>query len=98
MTILLIKKPPTNKSFNERLKITLADNHTIKQKIAMMFDAKFWLEHEHGIRFAGPTDVWLDLIDEHGHPLTHFANQNPIKDYNLLIKSPFHCAADDYRA
>lgn len=30
MTLQLIRKPPTNKSFNERLKITLLGNHTLK--------------------------------------------------------------------
>jgi len=98
MTYELIRKPPTNKSFNDRFKITLLGNHTMKQKAAMLLEAKFCLEHEHGIRFAGPSDLYLDLIDEHGHPLTHFANQNLIADWWLRIKSPYHCAADDYKA
>jgi hypothetical protein len=97
MTIQLVRKPPTNKQFNDRLKITLLGNHTMKQKAAMLLEAKFWLEHEHGIRHAGPSDFYIDLIDEHGHPLTHFANQNPFADWSLLIKSPYHCAADSYQ-
>src|ERR1700675_3587793 len=97
MTIQLVRKPPTNKSLNDRLKITLLGNHTMKQKAAMLLDAKFWLEHEHGIRYAGPTDVWLDLIDPDGHPLTHFAHGNLIADYSIVIKSAYHCAADSYQ-
>ena len=85
MTLQLIRKPPTNKSFNERLKITLLGNHTMKQKTAMLLDAKFWLEHEHGIRYAGPADFYVGLIDQYGHPLTHFANQVPIADWSVVI-------------
>jgi hypothetical protein len=92
----MIRKPPTNKSFRDRLKITLDGTHTTKQKIGMLLEVKFWLEHEHGIRHAGPTDVYLDLVDQWGHPLTHFANQNPFADWSLLIKSPYHCAADEH--
>jgi hypothetical protein len=98
MTLQLIRKPPTTKKFNERLKITLEGNHTLKQKVGMLLEAKFWLEHEHGIRFAGPTDVWIGPVDEWGHPLTHFANQNPFADWSLLIRSPYHCAADEHKA
>lgn len=98
MTLQIIRKPPTRKGFNERLKITLLDNHTLKQKIAMLMDAKFWLEHEHGIRYGGPADFYVGLVDEWGHPLTHFPNGNPIADWSLLVRSPYHCAADDHGA
>ena len=96
MTVQIVRKPPTSKAFNERLKITLAGNHTFKQKTCMLLQVKFWLQHEQGLGFAGPTDVYIPLIDQFGHPLTHFANGNLIADYNLLIDSPYHCAADDY--
>jgi len=98
MTIQLVRKPPTHKAFNERLKITLLGNHTMKQKGAMLFDVKFFLEHEHGISNASVTDVYMGLIDPYGHPLTHFPNGNLIADYSIVVNSPYHCAADDHRA
>jgi hypothetical protein len=97
MTLQMVRKPPTNKAFNERLKITLAGNHTLKQKTCMLMQAKFFLEHEHGIGFAGATDVYIALIDEHGHPLTCFGNRQLVADWSLLIDSPYHCAADSYQ-
>jgi hypothetical protein len=98
MTLQMVKKPPTKTGFNERLKISLLGNHTFKQKAAMLLEAKFWLEHEHGIGNAGLTHVYIPLIDVHGYPLTHFANGDPIADWDLVINSPYHCAADDHRA
>ena len=38
MPLQLVRKPPTTRSFNERLKITLDGNHTLKQKIGMLLD------------------------------------------------------------
>jgi hypothetical protein len=96
MTVRMVRKPPTNKAFNERLKITLAGNHTLKQKASMLLLAKYWLQHEQNIDFAGPTDVYISLIDQYGHPLTHFFNGNAIDEWNILIEHPYHCAADDY--
>ena len=98
MTLQLVRKPPTNKAFNERLKITMLGNHTLKQKTCMLLQAKYYLQHEQRIDFAGPTDVYVALIDQYGHPLTHFFNGNAIADYNIVIESPYHCAADSYRA
>ena len=43
----------------------------------------------------GPTDVYIPLIDQFGHPLTTFRNGNLIADYSLVIDSPYHCAADE---
>ena len=60
--------------------------------------AKFWLHQEHGIDNAGPTDVYLSLLDPAGYPLTMFRNDLSVADYNLVIDSPYHCAADSYRA
>ena len=97
MTLQMVRKPPTNKTPNERLKITLTGNHTLKQKTCMLLQAKFYLEHEHGIGFAGATDVYVALIDQYGHPLTYFPNRDAIADWSLIINSPYHCAADDYR-
>jgi hypothetical protein len=98
MTIQLVRKPPIGNVKSERLKITLVGNHTLKQKTCMLLQAKFYLQHEQRIDFAGPTDVYIALIDPHGHPLAYFADGNPISDYNLVIDSPYHCAADSYQA
>ena len=96
--IQLVRKPPTNKAYNDRLKITLAGNHTIKQKTCMLLQAKFWLQHEQRIGNAGTIDAYIPLIDPDGYPLTHFTNGNLIADYNLVIVSPYHCAADEHGA
>ena len=98
MTVQIVRKPPTNKAFNERLKITLAGNHTLKQKTCMLLQAKYHLQHEENIGFAGPTDVYIALIDQYGHPLTHFFNGNAIGDYSIVIDHPYHCAADEHGA
>ena len=98
MTLQLVRKPPIGHVKSERLKVILAGNHTMKQKLCMMALAKFELHQEHGIDFAGPSDLWLSLIDKNGYPLTHFADGRLIADFNLLIESPYHCAADSYRA
>ena len=97
MTLQLVRKPPIGNSRTERLKITLIGNHTMKQKACMLLQAKYFLQHEHGLRFAGPTDIYMPLIDEAGHPLTHFADGRLIVDFNMLVESPYHCAADAYR-
>jgi hypothetical protein len=98
MTILLVRKPPASKAFSDRLKVTLAGNHTMKQKACMLLQVKFWLQEEQRIGNAGTIDAYIPLIDPDGHPLTHFANGNPIADYNILIQSPYHCAADEHKA
>ena len=98
MSLQMVRKPPTSKTFNQRLKITLPGNHTLKQKTCMLMQAKFWLHQEHGIDNAGPTDVWLSLLDPAGYPLTTFRNDLSVSDYNLVIDSPYHCAADSYLA
>ena len=96
MTVRMVRKPPTNKAFNDRFKITLAGSHTLKQKASMLLLAKYYLQHEQNIDFAGPTDVYISLLDQYGHPLTHFFNGNAIDEWNILIEHPYHCAADDY--
>ena len=98
MTIVLVRKPPIGKMNSERLKIVLAGSHTMKQKACMLMQVKFWLHQEHGIDNAGPTDVYLSLLDPAGYPLTMFRNDLSVADYNLVIDSPYHCAADSYRA
>lgn len=97
MTIQMVRKPPTNKAFNDRLKITLAGNHTLKDKTCMLQQVEYYLECEQRIDFAGPIDVYIALVDQYGYPLTHFANGNLISDWNIIIENPYHCAADHYR-
>ena len=48
-------------------------------------------------RFPSPADVWLSLLDPAGYPLTTFRNDLSVADYNLIIDSPYHCAADSYQ-
>lgn len=95
MPCQLVRKPPIGNTRADRFKITLSGNHTTKQKIAMLMQAKFFL-HEEGIDNAGITDVYFSLIDVHGHPLTNFRDGTLIADYSLVIESPYHSAADEY--
>jgi hypothetical protein len=98
MTIQLVRKPAIGNIRSERLNILLDGRHTLKQKTCMLMQVKFWLHQEHGIDYAGPTNVYLSLIDPNGYPLTSFRNDLSVADYNLVIDSPYHCAADSYRA
>ena len=74
MTIQLVRKPPIGNVRSERLKIVLAGSHTMKQKACMLMQVKFWLHQEHGIDNAGPSDIYLSLLDPNGYPLTTFRN------------------------
>jgi hypothetical protein len=96
MPLQLVRKPPIGNTRSDRLKITLAGNHTLKQKTCMLMQVKFWLRHEEGIDNAGPADVYLSLLDPNGYPLTAFRDGKAFSDYNLVIESPYHCAADEY--
>jgi len=96
MPLQLVRKPPIGNARSDRLKITLAGNHTLKQKTCMLMQVKFWLRHEEGIDNAGPTDVYLSLLDPNGYPLTSFRDGQAFSDYILVIESPYHCAADEY--
>src|SRR5271155_5724490 len=96
MTVRMLRKPPVGVAKSDRLKITLAGNHTLKQKTCMLLQVKFWLQHEQGIGTAGPTDVYISLLDPHGYPLTTFRDGQAISDYIVVIESPYHCAADEY--
>jgi hypothetical protein len=96
MPLQLVRKPPIGNARNDRLKITLAGNHTLKQKTSMLLQVKFWLHHEQGIDNAGPSDLYLSLLDPNGYPLTTFRDGQAMSDYSLVIESPYPCAADDY--
>ncbi len=98
MSVQIVRKPPIGNAKTDRLKITLAGNHTLKQKTCMLLQAKYYLQHEQNIDFAGPTDVYISLIDQFGHPLTHFFNGNAIGDWTIVIDHPYHCAADEHGA
>src|SRR5690348_13619865 len=95
MTIQLVRKPPVGKKF-ESLRIVLDGNHTLKQKVSMLLQAKFALEHDYNVHFAGTTNLYMPLVDQWGHPLTHFPDGTEIADHILNVKSPYHCAADTY--
>jgi len=96
MPVQLVRKPPIGNTRNDRLKITLAGNHSLKHKTCMLLQVKFWLRQEEGIDNAGPSDVYLSLLDPNGHPLTAFRDGRAISDYSLVIENPYHCAADEY--
>ena len=96
MPLQLVRKPPIGNTRSDRLKITLAGNHTLKQKASMLMQIKYWLQHEQGIDTAGPSDLYLSLLDPNGYPLTTFRDGQSMSDYNLVIESPYHCAADEY--
>jgi hypothetical protein len=91
----LVRKPPIGNARSDRFKVTLLGNHSTRQKIAMLTLAKFFL-HEQGIDNAGITDAYFPLIDPNGYPITNFRDGTPVADYHLVIKSPYHCAADEY--
>jgi hypothetical protein len=96
MTVRMLRKPPVGAAKSDRLKITLAGNHTLKQKTCMLLQVKFWLQHEQGIGTAGPSDLYLSLLDSNGYPLTTFRDGQAISDYIVVIEHPYHCAADEY--
>ena len=96
MPLQLVRIPPVGNVRSDRLKITLDGRHTLKQKACMLMQVKFWLQHEQGIDNAGPSDLYLSLLDPNGYPLTKFRDGQAMSDYSLVIESPYHCAADDY--
>jgi hypothetical protein len=68
----------------------------MQEKSAMLMQVKFWLQQEHGIEHAGPSDFYLSLLDPNGYPLTSFRDGKAICDYHLLIQGPYRSAADEY--
>jgi hypothetical protein len=96
MPLQLVRKPAVGNVKSDRLKISLNGRHTLKQKSAMLMQVKFWLHQEHGVDNAGPSDFYLSMLDPNGYPLTAFRDGSAISDYQVVIESPYHCAADDY--
>ena len=95
MTALLIPKAPIGKKYDS-LPIILTGNHTFKQKIAMLLDAKYLLQHNHNIKNVGVTRIYMNFVDDFGHQLTHFPDGTEIAGYELKVDSAYHCAADAY--
>jgi hypothetical protein len=93
-----VRKPAIGNIKSERLKVILEGQHTLEEKICMLMQGIACLEHKHGIYRAGVCDLWLAPIDSHGYPLTALPEGQLIADYNLVIDSPYDCAADAYRA
>lgn len=89
------KKPVFGQKLDS-LHIVLEGNHTLKQKIAMLLEAKFSLEHDHNVHFASFTNIYMPLVDQWGHALTHFPNGEKISGTRLKIRSAYHSAADHY--
>ena len=58
---------------------------------------KFRLRQE-GIDNAGGTDLRITPPDPRGHPVTLSRDGKPVAGYNVIINSPYHRAADRYRA
>jgi hypothetical protein len=96
MTIEIVRKPPVGKKFDS-LRVLLDGNHTLKQKLCMFSQLKYLLQNEpYNVHFAGPTHVYVPLIDQWGHPLTHFPDGREISECIAKTDSPYHCAADHY--
>jgi hypothetical protein len=91
----LVPKPPIGNVSGERFKISLLGNHTTKQKLGMHTLAKFFL-HEQGIDYAGDMDMYVRPLTPHGHLITHFRDGTPVAGHQLIIRSDYHCAADEY--
>lgn len=95
MTVVFEKKAAIGNFAS--LRAILDGNHTIKQKIAMMLDLKYVLQHDYNIHNAGPMNLYMPLVDPDGRPLTHFADGEEIAQIQARIRSPYHCAADSYQ-
>ena len=93
--IRLVRKPPTSKAHADRLKITLLGDHSLDDKGCMELQIN---AHLQGIGFthAGPIDLYVPLIDQDRHPLTHFPDGTLIADHIITITQPYACAADEY--
>lgn len=95
MPIQFVKKPPIGKTGSGRLKGTMAGNHTLEEKVCMTIQMFHRLQLD-GFPKAGTIDFYIPLLDLDAHPLTHFADGNLISEYNMVINSPYDCAADEY--
>src|SRR5258708_2149484 len=95
MTIRIVRKPPIGNIKTDRLKAIMQGNHTLEQKLCMSRQVIHLLQME-GFECAGQMDMWIPLIAPDGHELTHFANGKLISDSQIIVESPYDCAADNY--
>src|SRR5690242_4166726 len=98
MAIRQVRKSPIGNIKSERLKVIFEGNHTLEEKACMFMRTMAFLENEHRIFHAGISDFWLAPIDEYGCPLTILPDGELVARTNLIIDSPYDCAADFYRA
>lgn len=98
MGIRQVRKPAIGKIRSERLKVIFDGNHTLEEKACMFMRTVAFLENEHRIFRAGVSDFWLAPIDENGYPLTILPDGELVAQTDLIIDSPYDCAADFYRA
>ena len=98
MTIRLVRKPAIGNIKSERLKMILEGQHTLEEKVCMLMQGIALLEYKHGIYRAGISDLWLAPIDANGYPLTILPDGELIADHQLIIDSPYDCAADKHGA
>ena len=98
MTARLVKKPAIGNIKSERFKLILDGNHTLEEKACMFMQGISLLEHKLGIYRAGISDLWLAPIDAHGFPLTVLSDGQLIAGHQIIVDSPYPCAADIYKA
>lgn len=95
MAIQIIRKPPTAKTPGERLKVSLLGDHALDAKVCMFLQVIALLGTK-GFTHAGPADLYVPMIDQNRHPLTHFPDGTLIADHIVTIAHPYACAADEY--
>ena len=96
MTIQLVRKPPIGKKFDS-LRIVMEGNFNWDEKMCEFRQAVAFLRYKHNIQNAGLINLYANLVDATGYPITHFPDGTDIADHILTIKGPYECAADQYR-
>ena len=101
MTIQLVRKPPIGNARSTRLKVTFDGRHTTEEKGCMVMQALSWVLNKQGIGNIGLSDLYLSLLDPSGYPVTTLRDDRsgadiPVAGYDLIIKNPYDCAADEY--
>ena len=97
MTARLVRKPAIGNIKAERFKLIFDGNHTLEEKACMFMQGISLLEHKFGIYRAGLSDLWLAPLDAHGYPLTMLPEGQLIAEHQIVIDSPYICAADIYK-
>jgi len=96
MTIQLVRKPPIGKKY-ESLRIVMEGNFGWDDKLCEFLQVISYLRYRQNIHNAGLINIYANLVDATGYPLTHFPDGSEISDHVLTIKGPYECAADQYR-